>query len=292
MQSRTEALSFVIHRKVAFDQVVGRFVKSIGVDQSNKDIVITFSDNSVSRIPRTGSGVTQDQVVLVTAVDYNAAGELEVTLSTGQRFALGIYRNPVDYGKIQGSGVYTGLTDGKFTFKPIVSAQGTPMVGNQLPIQMAAGIPRDWSNYLEVAYEAGNDDAGAANTITYRRMNTRINNIAGAVVNARNIQLPPGRYYIDADVLLMRGDFGRSMIMQQSPPGNNPTTFTRLLESNPQYCWWNTSLLGAEQLHMLRGIIDLPNPVNQIGLGSISSYGYSFASWVWTGHITRIWKIS
>lgn len=292
MRSRTEALSFVIHRKVEFDQIAGRFVKSIGVDQANKDIVITFTDDSIKRIPRTGSGITQDQVVLVSSAGYNAAGELEVTLSTGQKFALGVTRNPIDYRGAMGTGVYCGLENDKHVFKPIVDAQGNPMVGSQLPITMGPGIPRDWNNYLEVAYEAGNDDAGAANVVTYRRMTSKINNIAGAVVNARNVQLPPGKYYIDAEVLLMRGDVGRSIIAKQTPIGNSPTTFTRLLESNPQYCWYYASVLGAEQLHLLRGVIELTDPVNQIGLGTISSYGYSFASWVWTGHMTRIWKIS
>lgn len=292
MQSRTEALSFVIHKQIAFDQVVGRFIKSIGVDQANKDIVVTFTDNSVKRIPRTGSGVTQDQVVLVSSAGYNAAGELEVVLSNGQSFALGVTRNSIDYRRAQGNGVYCGLESDKHVFKPIVDQQGIPMVGSQLPIQMGPGIPRDWNNYLEVAYEAGNDDAGAANTVTYRRMTSKINNILGAVVNARNVQLPPGKYYIDAEVLLMRGDVGRSIITKQTPVGNSPTTFTRLLESNPQYSWYFASVLSAEQLHLLRGVIELTDPVNQIGLGTISSYGYSFASWVWTGHMTRIWKIS
>lgn len=292
MQSKAEALSFIIHRKVALNQIDGKFVKSVGVDQTNKDIVITFSDDSIKRIPRTGSGISQSQVVLVDNAGYNANGELEVTLSTGQKFSLGVVKNPIDYQKVSGTGIYCGEDDGLYVFKPIVGANGDPMVGNQLPIQMAPGIPRDWTNYLEVAYESGNDDSGAANAITYRRMTAKVNNIPGAIVNARNVQLPPGKYYIDADVLLMRADVGRSLIVKQTPVGNSPTTMTRLLESNPQYCWYYASVLGAEQLHMLRGVIELTDPVNQIALGTISSYGYSFASWVWTGHITRIWKIS
>jgi hypothetical protein len=292
MQSRAEALSFVIHRKVNFDQIVGRFVKSVGVDQSNKDIVITFTDDSIKRIPRTGSGITQDQVVLVSSAGYNTNGELQITLSTGQSFLLGVVQNPVDYQGAVGVGLYVGTQAGKHVFKPITTAQGTPMVNNVLPIAMAPGLPRDWTNYLEVAYESGNDDAVSANNWGYRRMTLKINNIPGASVNARSIVLPAGKYYVDAETLTMRGDVCRSAIFKQTPVGANPTTFTRLLESNPAYSWWFNQILAGEQEHLIRGVIELTDPVNQIGLATISSYGLSYMSWVWTGHMTRIWKIS
>lgn len=292
MQSRTEALSFVIHRKVNFDQIVGRFVKSVGVDQSNKDIVITFTDNSIKRIPRTGSGITQNQVVSVASAEYNANGELQITLTTGQSFLLGVMKNPINYQGAIGSGVYVGQLNDKHVFKPITTEQGVSMVGGVLPITMGPGLPRDWSNYLEVAYEAGNDDAVSANVWGWRRMAAKVNNIAGAVVNTKSILLPPGKYYIDAETLTMRGDVGRSAIFKQTPVGNSPTTFTRLLESCTGYAWYYNQVLGAEQEHLIRGVIELTDPVNQIALGTISSYGLSYMSWVWTGHMTRIWKIS
>ena len=292
MNSRTEALSMVVHRKVAFDQLAEHFVRSVGVDTSNQDIVVTMTDGSIKRIPRRASGISQNDVVMVSNAGYNQDGFLQVNLSNGQIFVLAKQKNPIDYRGYSGSGIYLGVVDGIHVFKPIVSATDDPMVGATLPIQMGPGIPRDWSNYLEVLYESGNDNSAPANTWVFRRTVAKVNNIAGATVGTYSIRLPAGRYYVESDVLQFRGGTSKSALFKQTPVGDSPTTNVRLSETNPGYGWENTGSLQAEQSHILRTLVDLQDATNQIAIGTINSSATSYATWVWTGHVTRIWKLS
>lgn len=280
--SRAEALSVLSIRKLSATQLQGDPVIDISVDQSNKDIVITFAKSGQKRILRAANSVPQSSVVTVAYAGYNAEFELVVVLSNNEIYNFGRIAGDPEYVGASGTGFLASTLAGHPIFKPlvgsgdvVVSQEGVTLVGSIDPDQ-------SFNVYARFYEKTRYTHTPPADTWVTRSLRESDIFLPGTSLASNIITLPAGEYYAQGWCVSYRTNFLRSRLFDVT---NNRVLVLGMTSLSKVGTGYN-----VETYSRFGGKFILLQPT-QIVLQALVSVPFSEHSITPTGNQVEIWRL-